>query len=112
MGTVTATISKSGKNLDPKFQVIFLDVQRELNKIPIARISLVDGDLSQQKFEAADSDFFTPGNEIEVKLRHEEDGGKDEVVFKGLVHNQLIRAANYGYALNVELKHKAYGLTV
>lgn len=111
MGTVTATISKGGKKLDPEFQVIFLDVQREINKIPVARISLVDGELSLQKFEAADSDFFEPGNEIEIKLRYEEESGGEAVVFKGIVHNQLVRATNRGYLLEVELKHKAYGLT-
>jgi Rhs element Vgr protein len=111
MSTVTATISKKGKKLDPKYQVIMLDVSREINRIPSARIVLIDGDPAQQKFEVTDSDFFEPGSEIEIKLRDEDETAKEAVVFKGLAMSQTISADKEGYLLTVDLKHKAISLT-
>lgn len=111
MGIVTATLTSNGKKLDPKYQVIALDISREINKIPDARIILIDGSGAQQKFEIADSDFFVPGKEIEIKLRYESDAGKEATVFKGNVLKQIISADQEGFLLTVELRHKAFNLT-
>jgi len=111
MGIVTATISSNGKKLDPKYQVIAMDISREINRIPDARIILIDGSAAQRKFEIADSEFFAPGMEIEIKLRYESEADKEATVFKGNVLKQIINANQEGFLLTIELKHKAFNLT-
>jgi len=111
MGIVTATISSNGKKLDPKYQMIAMDISREINRIPDARIILIDGSAAQRKFEIADSEFFAPGMEIEIKLRYESEADKEATVFKGNVLKQIINANQEGFLLTIELKHKAFNLT-
>ena len=50
MSVVTPTILSSGQAMDPAFELLSIDVTKELNRIPYARLVLLDGDAAQQTF--------------------------------------------------------------
>ena len=88
--------------MDPAFGVLSIDVCREVNRIPDARVVLVDGNVSTGGFPISDTEFFEPGREIEIKLRH--DDADDVTVFKGLVVRHGIQAGRSGSMLVVEIR--------
>jgi Rhs element Vgr protein len=109
MSVVTATILSQGEQMDPAYEILSLDIIKEVNRIPKAQLILVDGDSAQKKFPISDTAFFEPGKEIEIKLRYE--GTPDETVFKGLVVRHGVEASQSGSVLTVEMKDAAVKLT-
>ena len=61
MSIVTATILSDGKSMDPKYELLSIDISKEVNRIPDAQLLLLDGDAAQGKFEISDTAFFEPG---------------------------------------------------
>jgi Rhs element Vgr protein len=111
MSTVTATISNNGQVMDPSYQLLSIDIVKEVNRIPYARIVLLDGDAAKQKFAISDDTFFEPGQKIEIKLRYEAEPNKEASVFKGLVIRQTVEANEQGLLLTVEMKDAAIKMT-
>ena len=107
--SVTVTISSNGATMDPSYQLLSVSVQREVNRIPHAELTLRDGDASRRKFDISDTTFFEPGSEIEIKLR--DVGNTDESVFKGRVMRHSLEADRNGSRLAVGLKDSALKLT-
>ena len=111
MAVVTPTISSDGTVMDPGYQVLAIDVVREVNRIPYARLTLVDGDVAKRQFAVSDSGFFDPGKKIDIKLRWEGDPASEKLVFSGLVVAQGIETDHQRALLTVELKDEAVKLT-
>ncbi len=109
MSTVTPTILSQGQAMDPTYEILSVDVRREVNRIPRAEIHLADGNAARQRFPISDADLFEPGREIEIKLRYE--GGDDATVFKGMVVRHAVEASAAGSVLAVEIKDAAVKLT-
>nr|VFK36493.1 MAG: Rhs element Vgr protein [Candidatus Kentron sp. SD]VFK39174.1 MAG: Rhs element Vgr protein [Candidatus Kentron sp. SD]VFK77814.1 MAG: Rhs element Vgr protein [Candidatus Kentron sp. SD] len=115
MSVVTTTVLSAGKKIDPTWQLLSVDITREVNRIPRAQLVLLDGDAAKQVFPLSDSAVFEPGKEIEIRLRYEGKKGKpgqDRTVFKGLVIHHQVEAGPGGSQLVVELKDAAIGLTL
>lgn len=111
-GVVTATILNKRTEMDPKYNLMSIDIIREVNKIPIAQMVLLDGDAANQKFKISNTDFFKPGEEIEIKLRYEGENQLPEAtVFKGIIVKHTIQADQHGSLLTIDLKDKAIKLT-
>ena len=110
MSVVTITLLHKAKRLLASDYCISIDIRRELNRIPKAKLVLLDGDAAERKFKLSDSNDFEPGKEIEVKLRYESQT-TDETVFKGLVMRHSIEADCNGSLLTVDLKDVAVALT-
>ena len=111
MSVVTITILSAGKEMKPTFELISVDISKEVNRIPHAQIVLLDGNAATQVFEISDDAFFEPGKEIEIKLRYEDAPDKEVTVFKGLVIAQSVEASPQGSLLTVDLKDAALKLT-
>lgn len=111
MAVVTPTISSDGKAMDPAFQVLSIDIVREVNRIPYACLTLVDGDAARRQFAVSDSGFFDPGKKIDIKLRWEGESAPEKLVFSGLVVAQAIESDHRRSLLTVELKDAAVKLT-
>jgi len=109
MTIATATILSQGQPLPDDCQLVSIDIDKQLNRIPDARLIVVDGDIAQRIFAVSNSGFFAPGKDIEVLLRHE--GEEDTTVFKGLVVRHGVEAGPRGSKLMVELKDAAIKLT-
>lgn len=91
------------------YQVMSVVVEKELNRIPTARIELLDGDPALQDFELSNQDLFIPGREIEIKAGYHSD---EETIFKGIVIKHSLKIKPNRALLIVECKDKAVKLTI
>ncbi len=110
-GVVTTTILSDGLRMNPEYNVMSIDVIKEVNKIPLAQIVLLDGDATKQEFAISNTDFFKPGKEVEIKLRYEGEVPKEATVFKGIIVRHSVQADRYSSLLTVDLKDVAFKLT-
>ncbi len=95
-----------GKAIAPEYQVMSLSVQKETNRIPVARITLRDGEASKRNFEISSNDDFIPGKKINIKIGRD---GKNKQVFKGIIVRHAIRVRNNGQS---ELQLECYDETI
>ena len=88
-----------------------LAVTKAINKIPTARIELIDGSIAEADFTTSNEGGLSPGNEIEIKLGYQ---GDEETVFKGIIIKHGIKTvgANANSVLILEAKDMAVKLTV
>ncbi len=110
VATISMLVGNQETKLDEKLELIGLEVHRELNKVPEAKLTLLDGSVAKRTFAASNLAFFAPGATIRVALRFE---GKsaDKVVFEGLVVRHAVESGGEGSTLRVELKDAAFKLT-
>lgn len=93
-----------------QYDVKSLLVNKEVNVIPTARLWLLDGDLSQEKFAVSEGSDFIPGNQIEIKVGRD---GNYTSLFKGLIVKQAIKAKERGGSyLQLDCKDAAVALTL
>ena len=96
--------------MNPAYQVLSVNVARELNRVPWAELTLRDGDAAQRKFEISNSDFFAPGSNIEIKIGWQDQ--PQQTVFKGVVVRLGVESDASGSSLlAVGLKDAALKLT-
>ena len=106
---VTYKLLSDGSMIPDTYEVRLIEVERHLNRIPRARIELLDGSPAEQTFEASESDYFLPGNEIEIKAGYHSD---DQTIFKGIVVSQALRIRGDSHSvLEVTCLAKAVKLT-
>ncbi|MDY7003251.1 MAG: type VI secretion system tip protein VgrG [Cyanobacteriota bacterium] len=110
-GVVTTTILSNGSRMNPEYNVMSIDIIKEVNKIPMAQIILLDGDAAKQEFPISNTDFFKPGNKVEIKLRYEGEVEKEATVFQGIIVKHSVQADRYSSLLTVDLKDAAIQLT-
>ena len=79
---VTFTISIDGNRISNAYQVVSIIVTKEVNKIPTAKITLLDGDVSKEDFELSNSADFVPGNELEIQAGYH---STESLIFKGII---------------------------
>lgn len=111
MSAVTATITSAGAVMDPAWELLSIDVYKDVNRIPYAQIMLIDGDAARQKFIISDEAFFEPGKLVDITLRYEGDPAGEVSVFKGLVVRHAVEAGEQGMLLAVELRDAAMKMT-
>lgn len=102
-------LRSNGEEFTRTFKVKSIMVLNEANKIPRARILLIDGDVSMQDFELSNSGFFDPGNEFEIEIGYE---NEVHLVFKGIITRHSIKVRENTSELELECKHKAVKLTL
>lgn len=109
MKNVTNYILRSnGEEFAHAFKVQSIMVLHEVNKISRAKITLIDGDVSEQDFKLSAMDFFVPGNTFEVDIGFENDV---ENVFKGILTRHAIKVIEENKTtLDIECKHEAVKL--
>jgi len=106
---VTSRILVVGEELSRSVHVLSIDVEKEVNRIPTAKIVVRDGDPASQDFAVSNQDLFVPGKEIEIKAGYHSD---EETIFKGIVIRHNLRIRSSQSFLIVECKDKAVKLTV
>lgn len=109
MPVVTATILSNGKAIPPHWDVLSIDICREVGRIPSAAVRIADGDAAQQQFAVSNEAFWAPGAAIEIKLRYETQ--EDVTVFRGVVMRHGVEASASGSVLVVTCKDAAARLT-
>ncbi len=106
---VTFTIKVNGEALARTVSVLSVVVSKEINRIPTARLTLVDGDAATSTFSLSSQETFVPGNEVEISAGYH---SSEAPIFKGIIirHGIKIRS-NYSQLL-VECKDVAVKMTV
>lgn len=107
--TVSLTILTNGQAISSSYGVKSVQVSMALNKIPLCRIALIDGDVSTSEFAASDSQDFVPGTEIEVALGF---GGKNSTVFKGIITRHALKIREAQSHLILDVRHIAIKSTL
>ena len=57
MSVVTATILSDGNTMDPTYEWLSIDITKEVNRIPHAQLTLIDGDAAQRDFKISNTSF-------------------------------------------------------
>lgn len=109
MPVVVPTITSEGNRLEPGIELVSLEISSEIDRIPEARMTLLDGTSSIREFKLANAAFFAPGKRVTVQLRAGDT--PDEQVFEGLVIRQAIDLGPDGIEVRVELRDPAVVLT-
>lgn len=107
---VAFSITSEGSAISPTYQVISVSVIREVNRIPVAKIVLRDGDPASEEFAISSAADFEPGKTLEIKV------GRDKstaTIFKGIVVKQKAQVRQECYStLMVECRDEAVKMTI
>lgn len=106
---VTHKILIDGSEIPGTYQVKSIQVTKEVNRIPTARLVILDGDAAERDFKVSNSDHFVPGKEIEITVGYHSD---DETIFKGVVIRQNLKIRNNQSILIVESRDMAVKMTL
>ncbi|MCC5905109.1 MAG: type VI secretion system tip protein VgrG [Balneolaceae bacterium] len=106
---VTFELLVNGESLPQTVEVFSVDIWKELNRIPRAKIVILDGDPAEEIFKVSEGEWFIPGNEIEILAGYHSD---NQSVFSGIVTTHSIKSRqNGGHRLTVECCDKTVKLT-
>ncbi|RPI19310.1 MAG: type VI secretion system tip protein VgrG [Ignavibacteriae bacterium] len=106
---ITYNILTGGNEIPKSIGIIQIDIHKEINKIPYAKIRICDGDPSSEDFPISNEDYFIPGKEVEIKLGYRSDNIS---LFKGIITSHSNRISKSRTELIVECKDKAVKLTI
>lgn len=110
-GYLSVLVLVDGAEIPKTFFLVSVEVVKEVNKIPFARVVLHDGDTRTQKFAASEDAKFEPGKEVEIKAGY--GPGTESTLYKGIIVEHGIRHSAYGgSSLVLKCKDKALKLTV
>jgi Rhs element Vgr protein len=105
---VTYTLQVNGSEVPRTILVQSISVQQEINRIPVARLAIIDGDGTVSDFAVSDQDLFVPGYEIEIFAGYHSD---ETSIFKGIITKLGIRVRGDNTLLMVECRDKFVKLT-
>jgi len=104
-------ITCNGKPLDQLVQVIEVEVRLELNRIPQALVTILDGSLPDRRFELSDGSLFKPGCIISIAMGYLDSGPAPVKIFEGILIRHTVEARGDTSRLRVNLADKAIRLT-
>jgi Rhs element Vgr protein len=106
----TFTVRSDGKDITDNYAILSLSVNRELNRLPSARIVLRDGSAADETFAASEGSDLIPGKKIDIALGYD---GNERTVFKGvIIKHGLKLGADGNSILILECRDVAVGLTI
>lgn len=91
-------------------QILSITVSKEVNKIPMAVITMKDGQVNEQDFKISNQDFFKPGVPIEILIGEPQ---RKATIFKGVItqHGLKIKKDKPS-VLVIECKDEAVRLSI
>ena len=109
-GVATYSISVGGKSVEAGLQVLSISITKELNKIPVAKMVIRDGDAAAKDFTVSNQDNFVPGKKIIINIGTD---SKNAQAFKGVITRHAIRIKENGSSeLHVECRDAAVKMTL
>ncbi|MGN8069866.1 type VI secretion system tip protein VgrG [Mucilaginibacter sp. SG564] len=107
---VTFTIKVNGTLLGASYQVASMNFSKEINRIPVAKLLIYDGDASAQDFAISNEPTLVPGAEIEIAVGYH---AEQATLFKGIIlkHSLKIRG-NGSPVLILDCRDKAIKMTI
>jgi Rhs element Vgr protein len=108
-GVVRVSLYSEGNSL-AAVRIISVTIHRAINRVPSARIELVDGDMPTKEFPLSDSADFKPGAAIKIAAGY---GDDEEAIFEGVVVKHSIQiTGDNDSRLVIECRDKAVKMTV
>jgi Rhs element Vgr protein len=106
---VSFSLKVGGEVLPTSLEVTGITVLKEVNRIPMAKLVILDGDPAEQDFEVSNEDWFVVGNKIEIFMG---DLNDELLIFKGfIVKLQMIVRENATH-LEVDCRDAVYRMTL
>ena len=107
---IDLTLYSDGQKMDPSIGVSSVSVTNAINKIPFARIELLDGDMPNKEFPLSDSNDFDPGKKIKIEAGY---GQQQDTIFEGIVVKHSIKIiGDNDSRLVIECRDEAVKMTV
>lgn len=101
---IDLSIKVKGKQLVKKYADIV--IYKDVNKIPTAKVTILDGEVSKEDFEESSAGQFNPGEEIDILM-------DKTSLFKGIIIKHRVVLDGLGpSSLLLECKDKAVALTI
>lgn len=85
---VTFTVLVNNQAVSKETGIVSIAVNKEVNKIPWAKIVIQDGDVAAEDFTISNQDTFKPGNTIEIQAGYH---SNESSIFKGIIVKHGIR---------------------
>jgi Rhs element Vgr protein len=99
---VTFSLTVNGAPVGKEIAVVSIAVNKEVNKIPWAKLIIQDGDVATEDFAISNQETFKPGNNIEIQAGYHSD---ETTIFKGIIVKHGIRILRDRHSLlEVECK--------
>src|SRR5258708_2398008 len=105
----TCTIKIEGQALPAEIQVLGVTVIKEVNKIPVVRLKISDGDPASADFTVGNGENFIPGKEVEIMMGYHND---ETSVFKGIITQHSNNISANKSELAIECRDKAVMMTI
>ncbi|WPQ62260.1 type VI secretion system tip protein VgrG [Chitinophaga sancti] len=106
----TYTLLVDGTAVSPDYQILSITVTKEINRIPMARIILRDGEAADKTFAISDEDLFVPGKSMVIRIGRD---GDNQQVFKGIITRHAIKIKENGNGeLHIECRDDAMRMTL
>jgi len=107
---VTFTVKIDGQAVSSDYRILQLDVTREVNRIPSAKLIIADGDPALQDFEVSNSVDFIPGKAIEIQAGYH---SAETTIFKGVIIKHGIKVSPFHSSiLVIECRDEAYKMSI
>lgn len=108
-GYLSYEVTLGSKTFKSEGDIISIHTVNEVNRIPTAVISFVDGSPADQKFKVSDESYLDPGGDVKIKLGYK---GTTVQVFDGVIIKHAIKVRNNSSITVVECKHKSTKMTI
>jgi len=104
-------ITCGGRPLPDHIEVLDLEIDWAINRVPQATLTLLDGSLPDRRFAISDGSLLAPGSKVSIALGYVSDGPLAKQVFEGIVTRHAVNATSEGCRLRVQLSDRAIQLT-
>ncbi|MEB3319129.1 MAG: type VI secretion system tip protein VgrG [Cyanobacteriota bacterium] len=111
MGLPSVKISCAGRPLPDHIEVVDLEIELAINRVPRASLTLLDGSLPDRRFAISEERLLAPGARVSIALGYLSEGPLARTVFEGIVTRHAVTATLDGFRLKVQLSDTAIQLT-
>jgi len=107
---VTFDVKVGGNIIPDELRVISVLVETGVNRIPTAKIVILDGESETGNFAASSSDTFVPGSQVIIEAGYDTN---NQVIFQGIITGQSLRIDDIiGSTLELECRDEAIKMIV
>jgi Rhs element Vgr protein len=85
---VTYSILVNGQEISTTMVISTIEVSKEVNKIPHASFTVIDGNKANMTYEASEKDTFKPGNSVKITAGYHQ---VEKTIFEGIIISHGIR---------------------
>lgn len=106
---ITFKLLTEGEELSNAYEIKSIAVTKQVNKVPTAKIVLIDGEASSREFKLSNEELLIPGKKIEITAGYHSD---EETIFKGIVIKHNVKIRENTSQLIIECKDEAVKMTL